>query len=82
MNKEELGIIKEQLPREELVEHYKSISKLNKKYCNDNIELQQRIDKAIEYLKKQSGWNRISCYGIDGEDVFELFSILRGEDNE
>lgn len=43
-------------------------------------ELQQIIDKAKKYLKKQSGWNRISCYGIDGEDVFELLDILRGKD--
>ena len=46
------------------------------------IKLQQKIDKAKKYLKKQSRWNRISCYGIDGEDVFELLDILRGKDNE
>lgn len=92
MNKKELGIIEVQLPREELVENYKSISKLNKKYYKDNIELQQRINKAIEYINNNQLFEEEWDYDSDDEPyswgcndeiaTSDLLSILKGEDND
>ena len=87
-----VNIYKEPLPREELINDYKYISKLNKKYVKQINELQQRIDKAIEYIKGQQSFETYqhlkTIYDdIDStEEVWEdydfkdILNILKGSE--
>ena len=50
-----------------------------------NRELQQRIDKAIEYIEKEGEHTDCSgepIYYLDEEQEEELLEILKGENNE
>lgn len=50
---------------------------------NQNVELQQRIDKAIEFIKERTEYNQYSeVYPsvLDSREVKNILKILRGED--
>lgn len=48
------------------------------KLREDKIKLQQRIDKAIEYIKKVSN---NGMFELRMEEIEELLDILKGSDN-
>lgn len=60
------------------------------KYGNAIVDLQQRIDKAIEYIEKKN-WIEYSDFqyvdnddelNIDCESIKELLDILKGSDKD
>lgn len=54
----------------------------NLKLVIDNKDLQQRIDKAIKYIKENSNYNiTLVQNALIGKDIDELLNILEGEDN-
>ena len=78
MSKEERDFYREMIDNYVLKEHYERVK-------DEKLELQQRIDKAIEYIEKQ--WYSINTTNINdivslGNWKLDLLSILRGEDNE
>lgn len=46
------------------------------------VDLQQRIDKAVEYIKDKDNYNELTDYGyIDKKEVVDkLIDILRGDE--
>ena len=64
-----------------LQEKYKRLRNDYGRLMQDNaytLELEQRIDKAIEYIEERKTLN----WYADGIFVWELLNILQGEDNE
>lgn len=54
-----------------------------KKSLRKEFDLQQRIDKAIEYIENNKIYAEIEDYGKSGNDyvkIDDLLSILKGED--
>lgn len=56
-------------------------------YLIDNLikelfKLQQRIDKAIEYIEKETKREGFNHHYINDEDLEELLEILKGVDYE
>lgn len=70
-----------QQENEQLKEINKEHQELNGKLREDNKRLQERIDKAIEYIVEyRNGWNNWFEFTI--EDKIKLLEILKGDSNE
>jgi len=91
MNVYDIPILVEQLKKleqenKQLKERYERLKQEHIDTITRNEEKQQRIDKAIEYLKDNACYeNTISelfCDDLDTDSCMELLDILRGEDNE
>ena len=63
---------------QELKSRNKELAMLNINYINETIELRDRINKAIEYIKEKA---RNNCW-IDQYEANDLIKILKGVDKE
>ena len=77
--------------QKEKVEMKKEIERLKEEYvmlqnASDEVEeeLQQRIDKAIEYIEENKTTHECNEWGFDNmlEDIIPLLDILKGVDKE
>lgn len=53
-----------------------------KQYQEENHELQQRINKAIEILKNIYKLDNVTITNNASEEIFKAIEILKGENNE
>lgn len=75
-----IELMKLQQENQQLKENYKSIDKGMAYLMEQNIDLQQRIDKAIEYIKKRRKDNVGSK--LNFIEVDTVLEILKGSDSD
>ena len=60
----------------------KDFKKLTNEYEEEIIKLQNKIDKAIEFIKEHFDSDYFRWGEWNNKEIKELVSILEGEDNE
>lgn len=70
--------------QEEVVKQLLLKDKKLKELEEENKKLKSKIEKAIEYIKKETYYNDIEgcCYELDYTKCEELLEIVKGEENE
>jgi hypothetical protein len=83
MNKDEI-IKKLQIKNGKLQVQIERLKLDKEEYYLDYLDLQQRIDKAIEYIERNClEFNvKYACQGLNNDKVDVLLDILRGKNNE
>ena len=67
---------------EELQRRWEHDANVSEELASESNELQERIDKAIEYIEHYLEEDRINCGNIYHSVYDELLDILKGSDKE
>lgn len=69
--------------KEQIENQAEIIRKQSNKIIPENLDLHNRINKAIELIKNEClDTDGNYCCDLWGDNIYKLLSILRGEDNE